>query len=329
MYKAGKVDVPLNEELPPPAPLGSSATAYQASTELAEAVNVSITLGHPLLVTGEPGCGKTQLAASVAWQLGLGEFFRFDTKSTSTARDLFYTFNALGRFYDAQVLQFAEPEKRKLLETRDYIKIQALGSAILHANPGSEAAQRVQPSVTGQPQRRSVVLIDEIDKAPRDFPNDLLHEIESMSFRIHELDNLELSAPMEMRPIVIITSNSEKNLPEPFLRRCVYHHIAFPDDDLERIILGHLPDLANEPDWITDVLSVFRCLRTDASALEKKPATAELLSWIIALRQLGAERKRPLAEQLDLVDATSGVLVKTMADRKRIRELVRSCLKPA
>lgn len=327
MYREGKIDELLPQiELPQPAHAGDDASAYQSSATLAEAVNVAIILGQPLLVTGEPGCGKTQLAASIAWQLKLEPHYRFDTKSTSTARDLFYTFDALSRFYDAQVQQSLKESERVVHPPEKYIHVQPLGRAILQANPSSEAARRLDSSLEGKPPKRSVVLIDEIDKAPRDFPNDLLNEIETMSFRIHELDELEASAPRALRPIVVITSNSEKNLPEPFLRRCVYHHIDFPDDKLEEILRGHFTDLTNAPAWLPGALNVFRHLRLEVSGLEKKPATAELLGWIVALRQLGVDPAVSLGQQLGLVDKTIGVLIKTENDKKRVGDLVRSCL---
>ncbi|KPA09694.1 ATPase AAA, partial [Candidatus Magnetomorum sp. HK-1] len=170
---------------------------YISTREMVNAVNVALIMNQPLLLTGEPGSGKTQLAHRVAWELGLGDPLSFETKSTSTARDLFYVFNTLARFHAAEI--------RESLDETAFITYQALGKAILLANhPGDDKIKKVLPEdfVHNGP-KRSVVLIDEIDKAPRDFPNDILNEIEQMFFKIPELNNPEIKAPENMQPIAI------------------------------------------------------------------------------------------------------------------------------
>src|SRR5262249_52414736 len=167
---------------------------YLADAGLVDAVNVALLLGQPLLLTGEPGTGKTQLAYSLAWELGLDEPLKFETKSTSTASDLFYTYNALGHFHAAQC---GEASRRAL----DYLTYNALGIAILRANDESSVRAYLPDDFRHGGRRRSVVLIDEIDKAPRDFPNDLLNEVEAMYFRIPELSNALIAAHPAMHPI--------------------------------------------------------------------------------------------------------------------------------
>src|SRR5262249_10966729 len=174
---------------------------------------VALMLQEPLLLTGEPGTGKTQLAFSVAWQLGLDSPLIFETKSTSVSRDLFYNFDNLRRFQAAQV-------PSESLDPKAYISFKALGLAILYTLPAAELSEIVSTGASHHEPRRSVVLIDEVDKAPRDFPNDILNELEHLYFRVPEMGNRIVRADPALRPIVVITSNSEKGLPDAFLRRC-------------------------------------------------------------------------------------------------------------
>jgi MoxR-like ATPase len=177
---------------------------YRRDPGLADAVNVALLLRQPLMVTGEPGTGKTVLAASVAFELGLAAPLAFETKSTSQARDLFYTFDALGRF---TAKEFGSGTGR----AADYISFNALGEAIVLANE-PEAVRDVLPTGFVHPgKRRSVVLIDEVEKAPRDFPNDILNEIERMYFRIPEFGNRAVAADPDYYPILLMTNNSEKS----------------------------------------------------------------------------------------------------------------------
>jgi MoxR-like ATPase len=295
----------------------SRPEGYLADPGLVDAVNVALLLSQPLLLTGEPGTGKTQLAYSLAWELGLDEPLKFETKSTSTATDLFYTYNALSRFHAAQT---GEGSRRTL----DYLTYNALGIAILRANP--EAAVRsLLPDdfIHGGPSR-SVVLIDEIDKAPRDFPNDLLNEVESMYFRVPELGNVLIKADTGLAPILVITSNSEKNLPDAFLRRCIYYHIPVPDRPrLTRIIEARLSRFLGMSDgFLADALDLFDRLRNPAAGLRKKPATAEVLSWLIALRALQPVVDNPLDDEPEVALQTISSLVKTAEDQELARAVV-------
>jgi MoxR-like ATPase len=191
-------------DLPATAALHTERGSDIADAPLVEAVNIAICVGQPLLVTGEPGCGKTRLAWSIAAELGLGEPLAFYTRSTSRAQDLLYTFDAVRRFHDIQA------RDARAADPGNYVTYEALGRAIAEGRP-------------------RVVLIDEVDKAPRDFPNDLLTELDRMWFEIRELDGPARVRRTDVRPIVVVTSNSERQLPLPFLRRCVFHHIEFPD----------------------------------------------------------------------------------------------------
>ncbi len=296
---------------------------YLASDELVDAVNVAILLGQPLLLTGEPGTGKTQLANSVAWELGYGEkALRFQVRSTSKARDLFYTYDAIGRF---EAIQTGSAVR----EAREYVSYQALGKAILHSHE-RQAVRELLPESFQHPGRRaSVVLIDEIDKAPRDFPNDILAELEELSFEVRELGSRPVAADPELRPFVVITSNSEKQLPDAFLRRCVYFNIPFPEgEQLKRIVAARVGAAAAAgSDFLRDALDLLNELRSDAGGLRKKPATAELLSWILALRGQDPSAANPIAADPEAVRRTLIVLVKTREDQERAGELLDAWLK--
>ncbi|HEY0170148.1 MAG TPA: MoxR family ATPase [Pyrinomonadaceae bacterium] len=283
--------LPDYERLVPPDDPGG----YRAELGLVNAVNAALMLGQPLLVTGEPGTGKTQLARSVAHELGLPEPLTFNTKTTSTARDLFYRYDSLAHFHDAQFRKGGDGG-REALDVEKYITYEALGRAILLAMSPKEADPFLPPEQRGMGPVRSVVLIDEIDKAPRDLPNDVLNEIVSMSFTVRETGRT-FSAPGRYRPIVILTSNAEKNLPEPLLRRCVFYYIKFPDDDsarLAEIVRSRLGegDGGLSGDMLSHALTHFLEIRTNKQ-LRKPPATAELLAWLRVLGKRGIDAGNP------------------------------------
>jgi MoxR-like ATPase len=311
---------------------------YKPGDGLIHAFNAALALGQPLLLTGEAGSGKTMAAYHLAWYLGLDEALKFETKSTSNARDLFYTYDIVGHFRANQlsVGEKLKPEVNPL----DYFSLNPLGLAILLSQPqeqldarphlrqalDSALEQRGLPAYSGP--RRSLVLIDEIDKAPRDFPNDLLNEIEEMYFRIPEL--AQVFGPQAVRaaeshwPVVVITSNSEKHLPEPFLRRCVFHHIAFPDaGQMKKIIEAQASGFSDK--LLNDALGLFYKLREDGR-LRKKPSTAELLGWLQVLREVFKKKlddpddaihkeARPLAANPESTCQTLYALIKVSEDQ--------------
>ncbi|MDI9493650.1 MAG: MoxR family ATPase [Bacillota bacterium] len=231
---------------------------YVAAPELMYAVNVSIALEKPLLIKGEPGTGKTMLAEAIADSLGK-ELITWSIKSTTKAKDGLYIYDTVQRLYDSQ---FHEGD---VSDIRKYIHLGKLGEAF---------------TAEEQP----VLLIDEIDKADLEFPNDLLWELDRMEFYIHETKE---TIRARHRPIVIITSNAEKELPDAFLRRCIFHYIAFPDKaTMRKIIKVHYKDV--EEKLLNQVIETFYWLR-DIKELQKKPSTSELLDWVRALQMSGVK----------------------------------------
>lgn len=289
---------------------------YTADLGLRDACNVALMLGQPLLLTGEPGTGKTQFAYSLAWELGFPPPLKFETKSTSAARDLFYTYDALKRFQDAQ-------SGAASTSSLNYITYQALGLAILYTQDPAAIQPFLPPDFQHPGRTRSVILLDEIDKAPRDFPNDLLNELEYLYFRIPELGNKKIDADPALQPILIITSNSEKDLPDAFLRRCVYYNIPFPDSQkLTEIIANQLGiNTGNSSPFLQSALDLFYKLRDTQTGLRKKPATAELLGWLLMLQSLGYKPTEPLTHK-DGILRTLSSLVKTTEDQEKARKVV-------
>ncbi|MEY3976711.1 MAG: hypothetical protein RLZZ33_1766 [Pseudomonadota bacterium] len=222
---------------------------YITTADLGMAVNAAITLGRPLLIKGEPGTGKTQLALEVAGALGR-PIFEWHVKSTSKAQQGLYEYDAVSRLRDSQL---GDP---KVADIRNYILRGKLWEAF---------DSETQP----------VLLIDEIDKADIEFPNDLLREIDRMEFYVYETREL---VQARHRPIIIITSNNEKELPDAFLRRCFFHYIRFPDaETMEKIVAVHYPNLKKE--LLAEALGAFYKVR-ETPGLKKKPSTSELLDWI-------------------------------------------------
>lgn len=295
-------------------------SGYLAGAPLVNAVNVALALEMPLLVTGEPGTGKTQLAYRMAAELGFPEVLRFDTKSSSQAAELFYSFDSIRQFSRSQL---AAAAGQPLPPAREFLRLNALGLAIVRALPPMVVRERLGEDFVLPAAQRSLVLIDEIDKAPRDFPNDLLNQIEDSSFEVPELGE-RFQAPRALRPVVVITSNSEKQLPEPFLRRCVYHHIEFPRDEseLDAILGSRLSKLQLDGRAFDDAKRLFFKVRDDPR-ITKKPSTSELLDWLRALNAAGVDPGVPLSEQPTVGDTALASLMKTREDQEHARALLK------
>ena len=222
---------------------------YVASDALMMAVNAAITLEKPLLIKGEPGTGKTMLAEQVAAALD-APFYQWHVKSTTKAQQGLYEYDAVSRLRDSQ-----------------------LGDDRVHDISNYIVKGKLWQAFEGE--KRTVLLIDEIDKADVEFPNDLLQELDKMEFYVHELSQ---TIAAKQRPIVIITSNNEKELPDPFLRRCFFHFIDFPDKEtLTQIVDVHFPNLKKE--LLEEALKSFFTVR-EMPGLKKKPSTSELLDWL-------------------------------------------------
>ncbi|RLA88688.1 MAG: MoxR family ATPase [Deltaproteobacteria bacterium] len=263
---------------------GFTGTAkYITSSGLRDDVNVAIALGRPLLVKGEPGTGKTLLAYAIAEDLGK-ELIVWNIKSTTKAQEGLYVYDTVQRLNDSRF------HDKDISDIKQYIKLGKLGQAFV-------AEEQV------------VLLIDEIDKADIEFPNDLLHELDMMNFYIPETNEVIRA---KHRPIVIITSNSEKELPDAFLRRCVFHYIEFPDEELmEEIIRVHFPNI--EDHMIRQVLKRFYWIRS-LDMLRKKPSTSELVDWVQALLVAGISPKR-LEDEIPFL----GTLLKQYQDFEVVR----------
>ena len=261
----------------------NSTADYVASEQLLASVNVAIALQKPLLIKGEPGTGKTMLAEAVAKSLGK-RLIIWNIKSTTKAQDGLYMYDTIQRLYDGQ---FGE---EGVDDISRYIKLGKLGEAF-------------------ESQEQVILLIDEIDKADLEFPNDLLWELDQMEFYIHETKR---TVKAKQRPIVIITSNAEKELPDAFLRRCIFHYIDFPDEALmEEIVRTHYPDV--EDNLLKNAMDVFYQIRS-LKDIRKKPSTSELIDWVNAL-QIGGIPVEKIRSELPFV----GVIVKKDEDLEGLK----------
>lgn len=273
---------------------------YLPSAELADAVNVALKLGLPLLLTGDPGCGKTELAHHIAWFFSLGEPILFNAQTSSSATDLFYHYDALGHFQYSQNSKDQEALRPEEVERR-FVRARGLGEAI-------------------KSQKRRVVLIDEIDKAPRDLPNDVLDAMDKLRFYIPEVDKWYETGP-ENRPVILLTSNSEKNLPDAFLRRVVYFHIDFPaPSTMLEIVASKVGDNL-PPARLQAIVGHFYALRESRELkLKKAPATAELIQWAYWLEETGfpveklKHTDRMSREEVKLLRTSYAILAKTRED---------------
>lgn len=251
---------------------------YVVSDELQGAVNVAIALEKPLLIKGEPGTGKTMLANSIADALDM-DLIIWNIKSTTKAKDGLYVYDTVQRLYDAQ---FGEGE---VADIKKYIKLGKLGEAF-------------------NSEKQVILLIDEIDKADLEFPNDLLWELDRMEFYIPETKE---TVSAKIRPIVIITSNAEKELPDAFLRRCIFHYIEFPSaEKMAEIVSVHFPEI--EANLLENAMAKFYEIR-DMRDLQKKPSTSELLDWLRALALAGID-----PANIQKAIPFSGVLLKKNQD---------------
>ena len=256
---------------------------YVATEDLTVAVNAAVLLERPLLIKGEPGTGKTELAKQVASALGL-DLIEWNIKSTTKAQQGLYEYDAVSRLRDSQL------GDERVRDVGNYIRKGKLWTAF-------EANQKV------------VLLIDEIDKADIEFPNDLLQELDKMAFHVYETGE---TVAAKNRPVVIITSNNEKELPDAFLRRCFFHYISFPDQDtMRQIVKVHYPDIKEQ--LLTTALTQFYKIR-EQQGLKKKPSTSEVLDW---LKLLLAEDMTPEDLKRDagnLLPKLHGALLKNEQD---------------
>ncbi|MCF6221409.1 MAG: MoxR family ATPase [Robiginitomaculum sp.] len=262
----------------------SSTDKYVATHDLRMAVNASIALERPLLIKGEPGTGKTVLAEEIANSIG-APLLQWNIKSTTKAQQGLYEYDAVARLRDSQL------GDEKVHDISNYIKKGKLWEAFTS-------------------EERPVLLIDEIDKADIEFPNDLLHELDQMQFHVYETGE---TIKAEQRPIILITSNNEKDLPDAFLRRCFFHYIQFPDQEtMQKIIDVHFPDIKSR--LVAAALKRFYAVR-EVPGLKKKPSTSELLDWLklLMVEDIDPETLRE-TDGRKLIPPLHGALLKNEQD---------------
>jgi MoxR-like ATPase len=294
-------------------PIQQKIYPYDAGDELIEVVNLAIELGMPLLLEGEPGCGKSRLAHALVYEFNYRQennpikYYEWTVQSTSKAEDSLYQYDYIGRLQAAQIsgilsqkgTEESSSEQKNPAISKDWVDLQALGKAFKQSRDEEE---------------QSVVLIDEIDKADRDFPNDLLLAIESRRFFIKETRDL-IQANEQAFPLIIITSNQEKNLPNAFLRRCIYHYIELPNQErLRKILTERFTDA--EQDVIIKAVDRFQEVRTSQdetkSEGEKKVSTSELIAWFKSLLKYKPEEIIAKLNQDKLPHAS--ILLKSRTD---------------
>ena len=263
----------------------NGSSGYVAADELMNSVNIAMALQKPLLVKGEPGTGKTMLAEAIAEALDM-DLYIWSIKSTTKAQEGLYVYDTVQRLYDSQ---FGEGDVKDIAQ---YIKLGKLGEAFTS-------------------EKQCILLIDEIDKADLEFPNDLLWELDKMEFYINETKE---TIKANTRPIVIITSNAEKELPDAFLRRCIFHYIEFPDQEkMEEIIRVHYGDIDRA--LVEKAMEAFYDIR-NMNEIQKKPSTSELLDWIQALMISGVDFQK-IKDEIPF----EGVLLKKNEDIDIMHEI--------
>lgn len=325
---------------------------YFTSPDLVDAVNTALLLNKPLLLTGNPGTGKSELAQRIAWEFNIGPVLRFEAQSLSEANDLFYRFDLVRHVAASHTAKPAALGDAPSADPKAFISFGPLGKAILRSNPRalehaglwSKAFPNLDFPSEGE---RSVVLIDEIDKASRDFPNDLLNAIERLEVPVREIPTrLYVTDEKALRPIIVITCNLERELPDPFLRRCIYFHIPDPDEKmLRRIVLARVfpeslrsdppppPWLASQeklPELFEQMLGFFLDHRKDEkkSVLAYASGPAELVDWSSAVRaSLNlAENEEPcggITQHQGIVRRALGALAKHRDDREVLLKALR------